>query len=210
MEHFTTARLTARDWTGADLEAAFAIYGRDEVTRWLGPQPRRPVASLAQMQEVLDRRIAHGQQQPDYGLWAVELRGSGQVAGAVLLSPLPAGHSAVEIGWHLNPDYWGAGYATEAGRGAIGLAFGLDRVGPEEVGPPLASRPPRRVLDSVLALVDPDNVRSREVCRRLGMRHLGQTDKYYGLTLELFELTRAEAVRRSAHAGQDATAEEES
>jgi RimJ/RimL family protein N-acetyltransferase len=194
MEHFTTARLIARDWTAADLEAAFAIYGRDEVARWLGPQPRRPVASLVQMRQVLDRRITRGREQPDYGLWAVELRATGQVVGAVLLSPLPGDDSAVEIGWHLNPDFWGAGYATEAGRGAVALAFGLDRVGPDRVWPGLASRRARPVLDSVQAVVDPDNLRSRDVCRRLGMRDLGQTDRYYGLTLQLFELARAEVV----------------
>jgi RimJ/RimL family protein N-acetyltransferase len=193
MEHFTTARLIARDWTAADLDSAFAIYGRDEVSRWLGPQPRHPVPTLAHMRQVLDRRIAGGQENPDYGLWALELRDSGQVVGAVLLSPLAGDDAAVEIGWHLNPDYWGSGYATEAGRGVIALAFGLDRVGTDQVGPVLANRPARRVLDNVLALVDPDNVRSWQVCRRLGMRHLGQTNRYYGLTLELFELTRAEA-----------------
>jgi RimJ/RimL family protein N-acetyltransferase len=192
MEHFTTARLIARDWTAADVEAAFGIYGRDEVTRWLGPQPRQPVPSLAHMQQVLDRRIARSQEQPDYGLWALELQATSQVVGAVLLSPLPGDGTAVEIGWHLNPDYWGAGYATEAGRGAIALAFGLDRAGPDKIGPGLASRPARPALDNVLALADPDNIRSRDVCRRLGMRHLGQTSRYYGLTFDLFELTRAE------------------
>jgi RimJ/RimL family protein N-acetyltransferase len=192
MEHFTTPRLIARDWTAGDLEAAFAIYGRDEVARWLGPQPRRPVEDLTQMRQVLDRRIARAREQPDYGLWAVELRATGQVVGAALLSPLPGEDTPVEIGWHLNPDYWGAGYATEAGRGAVALAFGLDRMGPDRVGPGLASRPARPVLDTVQAVVDPDNIRSLEVCRPLGMRHLGQTGQYYGLTLELFELTRAE------------------
>jgi RimJ/RimL family protein N-acetyltransferase len=192
MEHFTTVRLIARDWTAADLDAAFAIYGRDEVARWLGPQPRQPVPSLAQMREILDRRIARGRQEPDYGLWALELRATGQVAGAVLLSPLPGDGAAVEIGWHLNPDYWGAGFATEAGRGAIALAFGMDVVGDERVGPELADRPARPVLDSVEAVVDPDNVRSLNVCRRLGMRHRGQTSQYYGLTLEHFELARAD------------------
>jgi RimJ/RimL family protein N-acetyltransferase len=191
MEHFTTARLTARDWTPADAEAAFAIYGRDEVTRWLGPQPREPVPSLVHMRQVLDRRIARSREQPDYGLWALELRATGQVVGAVLLAPLPEDSTIVEIGWHLNPDYWGEGYATEAGRGVIALAFGLDRVGPDQIGPDLASRPGRPVLASVLALVDPDNVRSRNVCQRLGMRHRGQTSRYYGLALDHFELTRA-------------------
>jgi RimJ/RimL family protein N-acetyltransferase len=198
MEHFTTARLIARDWAAGDAEAAFAIYGRDEVTRWLGPQPRQPVPSLAHMRQVLERRIARSREQPDYGLWALELRATGHVAGAVLLSPLPGDGTEVEIGWHLNPDYWGAGYATEAGRGAIALAFGLTRVGPDEIGPGLASRPARPVLGSVLALVDPDNIRSRDVCQRLGMRHVGQTSRYYGLGLELFELTRAAVTRDSA------------
>ena len=192
MEHFTTARLTARDWTAADVDAAFAIYGRDEVARWLGPQPRQRVSSLADMREILDRRITHSLDQTDYGLWALELRASGQVVGAVLLSPLPGGGTAVEIGWHLNPDYWGAGFATEAGRGAIALAFGVEAVGHDQVGPELADRPARPVLDSVAAVVDPDNVRSLNVCRRLGMRHRGQTSQYYGLTLEHFELARAE------------------
>lgn len=177
MEHFITDRLVARDWTSDDAQAAFAIYGRDEVARWLGAEPRRPVESLERMSQVLERRIARAQEQPDYGLWPIELRTTGQLVGAVLLAPLPGPEQKVEIGWHLNPDYWGAGYATEAGRGVVALAFWRAK--------------PR--LDSVIALVDPDNRRSRDVCGRLGMRHLGQTSEYYGLTFELFELARSEA-----------------
>jgi RimJ/RimL family protein N-acetyltransferase len=58
VEQFTTARLVARDWTAADLDAAFSIYGRDEVMRWLGRRPRRPVASREQMRLAPDRMIA--------------------------------------------------------------------------------------------------------------------------------------------------------
>jgi RimJ/RimL family protein N-acetyltransferase len=191
MEHFSTGRLTARDWTEDDADDAFAIYGRDEVMRWLGPLPRHPVESVGQMRESLTRRIARAREQPGYGLWPLQLRTAGAVVGAVLLSPLPASED-VEIGWHLNPDHWGAGYATEAGRGVIALAFGLTRIGQDMVGPDLADRLPGPVLDEVLAVVDPDNVRSQNVCRRLGMRHCGRTDQYYGLTLELFRLARSE------------------
>ena len=200
MEHFRTTRLIARDWAADDVRAAFGIYGRHEVMRWLGAEPRRAVASLAQMQEWLDQMIQRGHDEPDYGLWAVELRAgpqAGVVVGAVLLSSLADGDGEVEIGWHLNPDHWGNGYATEAGRGVIGLAFGLDQVGSESVeltatggrehaGGERAGRP---LLDRVIALVDPDNDRSQAVCRRLGMTHLGQTERYYGLALELFELS---------------------
>lgn len=191
MEHFRTSRLIARDWTTDDAEAAFDIYGRYEVARWLGAQPRRAVSSLAQMRERLDAWIRRSSEDPDYGVWALELRAgpdAGAVVGAVLLSRLPAADDEVEIGWHLNPQHWGKGYATEAGRGAVGLAFGESRVGSEvvETGP----TPRRTRLDEVIALVDPDNARSQAVCRRLGMTHRGQTDRYYGLVLELFELRR--------------------
>ena len=136
MEHFRTTRLIARDWTADDAQAAFDIYGRDEVMRWLGAQPRRAVPSLAQMRERLDLMIQRASDEPDYGLWCISLRAgpaAGPVVGAVLLSRLPGDDSEVEIGWHLNPDYWGNGYATEAGCGAVGLAFGLDQVGPERL-----------------------------------------------------------------------------
>jgi RimJ/RimL family protein N-acetyltransferase len=198
MEHFRTTRLIARDWTTSDAVAAFDIYGRDEVMRWLGAQPRRAVASLTQMQERLDLMIQRAREEPDYGLWPVSLRSgpdTGRVVGAALLSQLPGDDGEVEIGWHLNPDYWGNGYATEAGRGVVGLAFRLEGFGPEHVELPVnRDRSATGALHRVIALVDPDNVRSQAVCRRLGMTHLGQTDKYYGLPLELFELARADIV----------------
>jgi RimJ/RimL family protein N-acetyltransferase len=177
MEHFTTARLVARDWTADDAEAAFDIYGRDEVMRWLGANPRRPMPSLSAMRERLARMIEQARARPEYGLWPVELRTTGELVGAVLLQPLPGDDGEVEVGWHLNPDHWGKGYATEAGAGAIRLAFSPDRAVLEP-------------LDRVLAVVDPDNTRSQAVCRRLGMTHLGQTERYYGERLELFELRR--------------------
>jgi RimJ/RimL family protein N-acetyltransferase len=175
MEHFRTARLTARDWSAADAQAAFAIYGREEVMRWLGPQPRRPVGSLAEMRERIAAMAGRAAARPEYGLWPLELTATGELVGAVLLQPLP-GRDQVEVGWHLNPVHWGHGYATEAGQGVIELAFGP------------------RGLDRVVAVVDPDNVRSLAVCRRLGMAHLGQTTEYFGLTLEQFELLRDQAL----------------
>jgi RimJ/RimL family protein N-acetyltransferase len=147
------------------------------------------------MRERLDLMIQRARDEPEYGLWAVSLRtgpAAGAVVGAVLLSRLPGDDGDVEIGWHLNPDYWGNGYATEAGRGVVGLAFGLERAGP------VSGRP---LLDRVIALVDPDNVRSRAVCRRLGMTHLGRTDTYYGLSLELFELVRTDATQPPKRVG---------
>jgi RimJ/RimL family protein N-acetyltransferase len=97
--------------------------------------------------------------------------------GTVILKHLPdaAGIPTrdVEVGWHLRVDRWGRGYATEAGRAIIAYALEIAR------------------LPEVLAVVYRENEASLRVCARLGMEHVGQTDRYYGVTLELFR-ARAE------------------
>jgi RimJ/RimL family protein N-acetyltransferase len=45
---------------------------------------------------------------------AVVERASGVPAGTVILRPLPDGAGEIEIGWHVHPDRWGRGFATEA------------------------------------------------------------------------------------------------
>ena len=94
VEHFRTDRLTARDWSADDAAAAYAIYGRDDVMRWLGPQPRRPVGSRAEMTERIEVMAERAAARPEFGLWPLEVTATGEVVGAVLLQPLPDGYAA--------------------------------------------------------------------------------------------------------------------
>ena len=164
---FTTARLTMRPWTPDDAPTLFEIYGRWEVARWLGATPRA-LESLEEAEELGRRWAERGRADAPYGIWCIGVTESSTPVGTVLLVPVPgADHGEVEVGWHLHPDHWGNGYATEAARAAIarGLAAGLDEV---------------------LAVVSPDNEPSLAVCRRLGLHPLGRSDAYYGRTLEVF------------------------
>lgn len=168
-----TRRLMIRPWASGEAEALFDIYSRWDVSRWLGATPR----AMETMDQAL-RRI-HGwaavsEPDPTYGVWCVALREGGTAVGTVLLLPLADGDGEVEVGWHLHPDHWGNGYATEAARAVI--QRGLDAG-----------------LDEVVAVVNPDNLPSQAVCRRLGMVHLGTTTQYYGMPLELFRTTSASA-----------------
>jgi RimJ/RimL family protein N-acetyltransferase len=124
----------------------------------------------AQAGTVVARWAAGNADDPRYGIWAVEVRDTGAVAGTVLLKPLPDGDGEVEVGWHLHPDSWGHGYATEAARGAVERGFAAG-------------------LPEVYAVVRPDNARSIAVCRRLGMAPLGRTTRWYGVEVAAFRLT---------------------
>jgi RimJ/RimL family protein N-acetyltransferase len=177
---FETERLVIRPWSRDESDRHFDIYSRWEVARWLGSTPR-PVETLDQSVQVIDRW--NGRATPDgrFGIWAAEVRDTGRVAGTVLLVPMalsgeetarpPEEGGDVEVGWHFHPDSWGNGYATEAARGAVAKGFAEG-------------------LEEVLAVVRPGNGPSTAVCRRLGMEPAGVTDKWYGVELEAFRSRR--------------------
>jgi ribosomal-protein-alanine N-acetyltransferase len=58
---------------------------------------------------------------------------------------------AVEVGWRLAHEYWGRGYAPEAGRASLDYAF--DVIG----------------LDEVVSFTTVANLRSQRVMQKLGM-----------------------------------------
>lgn len=183
MTVLTTERLILRDWTDdpADLARIYDIYSRPDITRWLAVSPGMPMTDPAQAVERLriwqDRHAADGGR---YGTWAIEVRETGLVAGTVLLKPLPGTPETqltehIETGWHLHPDSWGHGYATEAARALLAREFAAG-------------------TSEIYALVSPGNEPSMAVCRRLGMANVGlRTDFYGGEELETFVLTAPDA-----------------
>ena len=159
-----TDRLRLRPWTAApqDLTRLVDLYCREEVRRWIGGTPSVPPVELVQRWARVHDLDAR------YGAWAVE-RPDGVVAGTVLFKPLPNGVGEVEVGWHLHPDSWGHGYATEAARAVIDRGFAAG-------------------VPEVYAVVRPGNAPSVAVCRRLGMEPIGRLRRWYDVELDAFRL----------------------
>jgi len=172
---FRTRRLDVRPWTRSDVAVMFDIYRRAEVARWLGATPK-VAESVAAMSVTVDRWAAapHGV----LGVWAVVLRGPATPVGTVMLGPLPDSSGAptadVEVGWHLHPDHWGNGYATEAAQGVLERAWGGG-------------------VQRVHAVVRPGNAASVAVAHRLGMTLAGRTARWYGIELDDFRLDQPAA-----------------
>ncbi len=118
------------------------------------------VLSRAQSDEMVERLRA-GLSARGWGLWALERLDTGDMVGFTGLAvPRFEAHftPAVEIGWRLSRPGWGQGFATEAARAALDVAFG-------EVG-----------LAEVVSFTTAGNSRSRAVMARLGMTHDADDD----------------------------------
>ena len=166
-----TERLILRRWDPddpGDVDAAFDIYHRDEVARWLGAHPE-PWESTEQARTRLERWREISVDEPGLGLWAITLNKHDPPIGTALLVQLPVADGEltddIEIGWHLHPDHWGQGYATEAALRLLDLAW-------------------EQEIPEVNAVMYPGNEPSAAVMRRLGMEHQGSTDRWYGVTLD--------------------------
>ncbi|MGO1174527.1 MAG: GNAT family N-acetyltransferase [Actinomycetaceae bacterium] len=172
----TTARLVLRPWGPADAPFVRDIYSRSEVARWSGGPGTEITTEEAAHGRLARWRVRMAGGAPR-GIWAITVEE--RPVGAVLLVDLPAsstegsrppsGH--LEIGWHLHPDHWGRGYASEAARAVLDHAWagGLGRV---------------------LAVTHPDNAASQAVAQRIGMRAQGRTTDFYDTESELFAIER--------------------
>jgi RimJ/RimL family protein N-acetyltransferase len=166
---FETERTVVRSWREDEVERCFDIYRRWEVAQWLGAEPKAFQRVDEAAAAIARWRSRNDDADPIAGIWAVERKSDGVVAGTVLLVPLAGGDGEYEVGWHFHPDSWGHGYASESASGA--LEFGW-----------------QHGLTEVLAVVRPGNEPSMAVCRRIGMTHLGLTSRYYDTELELFRI----------------------
>lgn len=92
-----------------------------------------------------------------YGMFSLRLKENGAWIGRA--GPWhPQAWPGREVGWGLHPDYWGQGLAAEAARALTGFAF--DTLG----------------WDEVIHCIEPDNLSSSAVARRLGARPLREAD----------------------------------
>ena len=146
-----TENLILRPFKDEDVDDYFGVLDSPEVRRWLHiPESLDRSDAWQQMAWFLGQWELRGT-----GHWALEEKDSGQFVGrAGLHRPERHDWPGVEVGWVLHPDYWGKGYATEAGAAAVRYGF-------EEFQ-----------VDKLFSCILPENHRSQAVAKRLGFEFL--------------------------------------
>ena len=150
-----TERLLMRRWRESDREP-FADLNADPLTMVYFPETLDRGAS-----DELADRIESRFDRLGYGLWALETAETGQFIGFTGLSPMPddvPGAGGTEVGWRLSRHAWHRGYATEAAKAALNVAFW--GVGMTEIW-------------SMTAVL---NEPSQAVMRRIGLREVARFD----------------------------------
>ncbi len=166
-ETILTARLRMRPFRDEDVEAGFAVWSQPEVGRFTGG----PHRTREQSRELIARSRAH-QERHGFAMWAVEERDGGALIGVVGLQLLEHKGPEVEIGWALAASAWGRGYATEAARAWLDVAFG------------------ELELDEVIATILPVNAASARVAERIGMTRLPERRFVHDAEHDIWSISR--------------------
>ena len=145
-----TERLLLRPFRDDDVEALFAMQSRADVTRYLYWDPRTPDEARHMLARLM-RMTAIDDDSNALRLAAL-LPDSGTLIGDFSLQRVSREHNQGEIGFIVHPDHHGQGYATEAARVLLRLAF-------EELG-----------LHRIVGRCDARNTASARLMERLGMR----------------------------------------
>ena len=145
-----TERLLLRRWRVADREPFAAMNADPRVMEHF------PACLTREESDELADRIEAYFDQHGFGLFAAELRATGDFIGYIGLS-VPAFQAhftpCVEIGWRIAAAHWNQGLATEGARAVLEHALGT-------LG-----------LPEIVSFTVPANLASRRVMEKIGMTH---------------------------------------
>ena len=164
-----TSRLCLRPFSREDLNAYARIIGDPEVGKWF---PKGNGYTHEEAEKSLNSILKHWEKH-GFGIWAVTDKKNKDVLLGRCGLNLITETSEVEVDFIIARSFWGCGYATEAARAALQCGF-------ETLN-----------LDRIIALAKPENVASRRVIEKIGMRYVRNAE-YWGITCAYYEISKSE------------------
>ncbi len=168
-----TSRLQLEPFELAHFDGLRAMENDPEIMRYISNGVvKTPEETLETIERVTLRWQQYG-----FSWWAMREKASGDIVGAGCLQHLANQDGApLEIGWRLNANHHGKGYATEAAQAII--QFAVEHIG----------------ANYLVAVADPENAASQRVMQRLGMTYKA-IEQHYDVPCVVYELHIAESER---------------
>jgi [ribosomal protein S5]-alanine N-acetyltransferase len=168
-----TDRIILREIVPEDAEAMFEMDANPIVHKYLGKAPCETLAQALKNIEFIR------QQYQEYGIgrWAVVEKATNQFIGWSGLKFRPDEvnnyKNYIEVGYRLDPRFWGKGYATESAILSVDYGFEIMK------------------LDSIYAMANVENQASINALKKTGLKITGEVE-HNGINCYWFEIARAE------------------
>lgn len=164
-----TVRLRLRPYTTEDFADLYAILSDPETMKHY-PKPYDEAGTQRWLTWCLDSYARHG-----FGLWAVELRETGEFIGDCGISMQPIdGQSLPEVGYHIRRSSWRMGFAKEAAAAVRDWGFR------------------NRDFDALYSYMNVTNTASTATALSIGMKKLKTYPDPRGVTYCVCRITRGE------------------
>lgn len=145
-----TPRLILREIEVRDTLSMFEFANLPNVGPTAGWQPHSSISETRQIIKMFQSKKKYGQP----GVFAIILRENNKMIGTIELHTYVKNFKA-ELGYTINPTYWGNGYAVEASKHVI--AWGFESLN----------------LERIECTAFTTNVSSKRVCEKLGLHYEG-------------------------------------
>jgi RimJ/RimL family protein N-acetyltransferase len=145
----TTDRLIFRPYNDDDFEFLMSLLSDPEVVRFIGNGKTRDEIGGKKFLQWIYSTYEFGE---DMGLMVLVSKEDNTLIGHAGLVPQTIdGVEEIEIGYWISRKYWGKGYATESAKAL--LEYGKNQLD----------------IKRFIALIQPDNISSQKVAKRVGM-----------------------------------------
>ena len=151
-----TKRIGFSKWQKSDSKLAEILWGDPDVTRYICASGKFSADDISARleKEISNEKEYHVQYWPIFEL------SSKDFIGCCGLRPYRK--NKYEMGFHLRPQFWGKGYATEAAKAVIDYAFSVLKT------------------EALFAGHNPNNIASSKILVKLGFRYIG--NEFYAPT----------------------------
>ena len=158
-----TLRLDMREFVASDFDDVYLLNQDPRVMRYIGDGR---LSTRAEIATAMRRIQLNYRRYPGLGNWRASRRDTGACIGWFTLKYVPK-TVEVEVGYRLQHEAWGQGFATEGARELV--RYGFDCLG----------------LYRIIGLTHPGNVASQRVLMKSGLAEAGW-GRYYDQRLRVF------------------------